>query len=75
MLFSNVDYDDYVGRIGIGRVERGEVHDGENVVLCHRDGTTKNVRVVKLYQFEGLNASRWKAQSLATSWQFPASQI
>ncbi|WP_417111411.1 translational GTPase TypA [Hominenteromicrobium sp.] len=54
VLFSNVDYDDYVGRIGIGRVERGEVHDGENVVLCHRDGTTKNVRVVKLYQFEGL---------------------
>ena len=54
MLFSNVDYDDYVGRIGIGRVERGEVHDGENVVLCHRDGTTKNVRIVKLYQFEGL---------------------
>lgn len=54
VLFSNVDYDDYVGRIGIGRVERGEVHDGENVVLCHRDGTTKNVKVAKLYQFEGL---------------------
>ena len=54
VLFSNVDYDDYVGRIGIGRVERGEVHDGENVVLCHRDGTTQNVKVAKLYQFEGL---------------------
>ena len=54
VLFSNIDYDDYVGRIGVGRVERGEVHDGENVVLCHRDGTTQNVRVTKLYQFEGL---------------------
>lgn len=54
VLFSNVDYDDYVGRIGIGRVERGEVHDGENVVLCRLDGTTKNVKVAKLYQFEGL---------------------
>ena len=33
VLFSNIDYDDYVGRIGIGRVERGEVHNGQNVVL------------------------------------------
>lgn len=54
VLFSNVDYDDYVGRIGIGRVERGEVHDGESVVLCCRDGSTRNVKVSKLYQFEGL---------------------
>ena len=54
VLFSNVDYDDYVGRIGVGRVERGAVHDGESVVLCHRDGTTSNVKVTKLYQFEGL---------------------
>lgn len=54
VLFSNIDYDDYVGRIGIGRVERGEIHDGDNVVLCCRDGSTKNVKVTKLYQFEGL---------------------
>ena len=54
VLFSNIDYDDYVGRIGVGRVERGSVHDGESVVLCHRDGMTENVKVTKLYQFEGL---------------------
>ena len=54
VLFSNIDYDDYVGRIGVGRVERGSVHDGESVVLCHRDGTTSDVKVTKLYQFEGL---------------------
>ena len=54
VLFSNIDYDDYVGRIGIGRVERGEVRDGQSVVLCCRDGSTKNVKVSKLYQFEGL---------------------
>ncbi|MDF2632288.1 MAG: typA [Caproiciproducens sp.] len=54
VLFSNIDYDDYVGRIGIGRVERGQVHDGDNVVLCCRDGEQKNVKVAKLYQFEGL---------------------
>ena len=40
--------------IGIGRVERGEIKTGQNMVLCHRDGTQKNVKIVKLYQFEGL---------------------
>ena len=64
VLFSNVDYDDYVGRIGIGRVERGSVHDGENVVLCHRDGTTSNVKVTKLYQFEGLKRVEVEQASL-----------
>ena len=54
ILFSNIDYDDYVGRIGIGRVERGHVKDGQNMVLCCRDGSTKNVKIAKLYQFEGL---------------------
>ena len=54
ILFSNIDHDDYVGRIGIGRVERGEVKDGQSMVLCCRDGSTKNVKIGKLYQFEGL---------------------
>ncbi|XOQ43922.1 MAG: translational GTPase TypA [Clostridium sp.] len=54
ILFSNIDYDDYVGRIGIGRVERGHIHVGDSGVLCHRDGTTSNVKITKLYQFEGL---------------------
>ena len=54
VLFSNIDYDDYVGRIGVGRVERGSIKVGDSAVLCHRDGTTANVKVTKLYQFEGL---------------------
>ncbi|MDD6176142.1 MAG: translational GTPase TypA [Firmicutes bacterium] len=54
ILFSNIDADEYVGKIGIGRVERGEVHYGDSAVLCHRDGTTQNVKVTRLYQFEGL---------------------
>ena len=54
VLFSNIDYDDYVGRIGIGRVERGQIHVNDMMTLCHRDGTTHNERVTKLYQFEGL---------------------
>ena len=54
ILFSNIDYDDYVGRIGIGRVERGSVKNGQSAVLCTRDGGTKSVKIAKLYQFEGL---------------------
>lgn len=55
VLFSNIDYDDYVGRIGIGRVERGMIHLNETVTICSgEDEHTRNARVVKLYQFEGL---------------------
>ncbi len=55
LLFSSLDYDDYLGRIGVGRVERGSVKVGQNVVLCKTDGSTQNVKVVKLYNFEGLS--------------------
>ncbi len=55
LLFSNIDYDDYVGRIGIGRVERGSVKTGQTVTLCSSlSDATKNVKITKLYQFEGL---------------------
>ena len=52
--FSSLDYDDYVGRIGIGRVERGTVQHGQQVALCKTDGTVENGKVSGLYQFEGL---------------------
>jgi GTP-binding protein len=54
ILISNIDYDDYVGRIGVGRVERGTVKNGQGAVLCGIDGTRQNVRIQKLYQYEGL---------------------
>ncbi len=54
ILFSNIDYDEYVGRIGIGRVERGKLKVGDNIVLCREGSANKKVRVTKLYQFEGL---------------------
>ena len=54
VLFSSLDYDDYIGRIGIGRVERGQIKKGESVVLCKADGTTQNVKIARLYQFEAL---------------------
>lgn len=54
VLFSNIEYDEYVGRVGVGRVERGTIKAGQQAVLCHTDGTTSNVKVTRLYQFEGL---------------------
>ncbi len=54
ILFSNIEYDEYLGRIGVGRVERGTVHVGQSVVLSHRDGTTSNVKIQKLFMISGL---------------------
>ncbi len=54
VLFSSLDYDDYIGRIGIGRVERGTIKKGGSFVLCKSDGTTQNVKITRLSQFEGL---------------------
>ena len=54
ILFSSLEYDEYVGRIGVGRVERGEIKANTPYVLCRQDGTTENVKFSKIYQFEGL---------------------
>lgn len=55
VLFSNIDYDEYVGRIGIGRVERGTLKVGQTVTICGGGSDIqKNARITKLYQFEGL---------------------
>jgi GTP-binding protein len=51
---SLLDYNDYVGRIGIGRVFRGTIKVGDNVSLIKLDGTIKNFRVTKLFGFFGL---------------------
>lgn len=54
ILFCSLEYDDYVGRIGVGRVQRGTIKHGNPYVLCRQDGTQENVRFSKIYQFEGL---------------------
>ncbi len=53
-LVSNIDYDDYIGRIAVGRVERGALTRGMAAVLCKTDGTTESVRSTKLFTFRGL---------------------
>ncbi len=56
LLVSSIDYNDYVGRIGIGRVERGVVRTGGEVVISnfHKPGETKKAKIVALYQIDGL---------------------
>ena len=63
ILFSNIDYDEYVGRIGVGRVERGSVTVGQPCVLAGENDRRVNAKISRLYQFEGL--SRVEVQSAA----------
>ena len=56
LLVSSIDYNDYVGRIGIGRIERGSVRVGQEVAVCnyHNPGQIKKTKIVSLYQIDGL---------------------
>ena len=55
MLVSNIDYDDYVGRIAVGRVERGIVKAGMPVAVCKKEDNVVNAKIVKVYTHIGLN--------------------
>jgi len=56
LLVSSIDYNDYVGRIGIGRIERGTIKVGSEaaIVNYHDPSTIKKTKIVSLYQFNGL---------------------
>jgi GTP-binding protein len=54
MLITNLDYSEYLGRIVVGRVRRGEVGRGESVNLIHKDGTMTRTRVVQPFTHLGL---------------------
>ena len=54
VLFSSLDYDDYIGRIGIGRIERGTINKNDSLVLCKTDESQENVKISRLYVFDGL---------------------
>ena len=57
VLISTIDYNEYVGRIGVGKVDNGNIKVNQEVVICnhHEPDKQKKVKVSKLYEFDGLN--------------------
>ncbi len=58
MLVSSIDYNEFVGRIAIGRIERGVIHQNDEIVVCNYhdpDQVSKKLKAVSLYEFDGLN--------------------
>ena len=55
MLVSNIDYDDYVGRIAVGRLERGTIKPGMNVAICKNGDKIEQGKIAKVYTHVGLN--------------------
>lgn len=54
LQISNLGYDDYIGRLGIGRINKGKIKNGEQVTLVKNDGSIENFRISKLYVTEGI---------------------
>lgn len=52
---ANIDYDEYIGKIAVGKVSRGTINYGQTVALCHTDGKTSNVKTGRVYTYEGLS--------------------
>jgi GTP-binding protein len=55
MLVTLMDWSDFVGQIGIGRIVNGRIHVGDSVALIKRDGTVQQQKITQLYGFEGLS--------------------
>jgi GTP-binding protein len=62
MLISAIDYNDYLGRIGIGRISNGTIKLGDNIVLIPREGNKINAKITKIYTYD--NIKRVEAQEL-----------
>lgn len=54
MLVTTIEYDEYVGRIAIGKVSRGKIKYGQSAALCRRDGSFQSVKLGRIYSFMGL---------------------
>ncbi len=60
MMISSLDYSSYVGRIAVGRLQRGTIQAGQDVSLVKRDGSIEKTRIKELYIFEGLAKEKTK---------------
>ena len=60
MQVSSLAYDEYIGRLGIGRITKGCIKVGEEVVVCRTDGSTERARITKLFVNEGIKRKEVK---------------
>ncbi len=58
LQITSLDYSSFLGRIAVGRVTRGVIHEGENIMLMQADGTNKRCKVKELYIFESLGKKK-----------------
>lgn len=63
MLITSLDYSSYVGRIAVGRVHRGTIKEGQEIMLVHRDGTQNKARIKELNIFSGFGKTKVKEVS------------
>ncbi len=61
MLITSLDYSSYTGRIAVGRVHRGTLKDGQNITICHRDGSKERTKIKELHTFEGMTHKKTPA--------------
>ena len=61
MLITSLDYSSYTGRIAVGRVHRGTLKDGQNITICHRDGSRERTKIKELHTFEGMTHKKTPA--------------
>ena len=54
LLVSNIDYDEYLGRLAVGRVERGTIKAGQSVAICKKDDKIAQGKIAKLFTYQGL---------------------
>lgn len=54
MLITSLDYSSYTGRIAVGRIHRGSLKNGQNITICHRDGSKERTKIKELHTFEGM---------------------
>ncbi len=68
MLISTIDYNEYVGRIGVGKIENGTVKTGQDMVIVnhHETDVTRKVKISKLYEYDGLNKVEVKEATIGS---------
>lgn len=64
LLITTIEYDDYVGRIAVGKIVRGQIKYNQNAVLCKRDNVNQNIKIGRIYGFTGLSRTEVQEASM-----------